>query len=229
MSIITAMRMVAGLSGGTMTTAQLTTALATPAGAAGWKAAVHSPSMARQLVQEPTARTAWMASTEAVRMALLSREFMLEWFDHKDALDKLMTTPSTVTAMLASSEARTALWGSDKALRALGANPSALTIARSSADASPVVTLTYNSNTPASARWFAPNFGRIITLGWGGSTNWIEVTGIRDGSRQPAIFNAPSWSDATTPIILPLEGTLTTRVEASTGTSYAYVRYLRVD
>lgn len=223
MSIITAMRMVAGLSGGTMTTAQLTAALATPAGAAGWKAAVHSPSMARQLVQEPTARNAWVASAGAVNIAFLSRDFMHAWFSHRDALDKLMVTPAYVTTMLQSSEARIALWSHDGALRALGTNMS--TTARASTELRWGST---NTTTNSYTTLFPTDFGRVIALAWGSNAGGsITLTGIRAGSKQPTTFavSSGSYNDAATTTVIPLEGPVTVKGDSTA----CYVRYFRAD
>lgn len=215
MSFITGMRMVAGLSAGSMTSSQLTTALATPAGAAGWKAAVYSPVLARQLVQEPTAREAWMASPNAVNVAVLSRDFMRTWFDHPDALDSLMGKESSVKAMLESREARIALWSHDKALGAWSGSTVAMSAALVSSAAR--THISYPNSNAFTALLTA---GRIIALGWTMDySSQVTLYGVRVGS----VYNGQIIPQGSK-LVLPMEGTLTAKSNNNGSLSFKYFK-----
>lgn len=132
MSIITGMRLVSGLTAGSINAAELTGIISTPAGAAGWKAAISSAALAQQLVQDPNARAAWMGSTAAVNAAVKLRSFVRIWLSHPEALDSLMSSASSVAALLDSREARIALWSHDQGLIAMGLSATAYAAAKAS-------------------------------------------------------------------------------------------------
>ncbi len=132
MSIITGMRLVSGLTAGSINAAELTGLISTPAGAAGWKAAMSSSALAQQLMQDPIARAAWMGSTAAVNAAVKLRSFVRLWLSHPEALDSLMSTASSIAALLDSREARIALWSHDQGLVAMGLSATAYAAAKAS-------------------------------------------------------------------------------------------------
>lgn len=199
MSIITGMRLVSGLTAGSINAAELTGLISTPAGAAGWKAAISSSALAQQLMQDPTARAAWMGSAAAVNAAVKLRSFVRLWLSHPDALDSLMATTSSVTALLDSREARIALWSHDQGLNALGLSSTAYAAAKASnkLKQSGAVVVTAGSIV-------IPGGGRFIMVsGRGSSPLSLQATSKRPGS---AIPSGIYLTGVDLPIVVPLIG-----------------------
>lgn len=200
MSIITGMRMVSGLTAGSINAAELTGIISTPAGAAGWKAAISSAALAQQLVQDPLARASWMGSTAAVNAALKVRGFVRMWLSHPDALDSLMSTASSVTALLESREARIALWSHDQGLSAMGLSATAMTAAKASSHLK-----TSSALIPGAGGVVIPGVGRYILAFMRGSANIvIQTLSKRPGSAIPSgLMSGTTDQVAVIPLIGP--------------------------
>lgn len=202
MSIITGMRLVSGLTAGSINAAELTGLISTPAGAAGWKAAISSSALAQQLMQDPNARAAWMGSTAAVNIAVKLRSFVRLWLSHPEALDSLMATTSSVTALLDSREARIALWSHDQGLIAMGLSATAYAAAKASnklKQSGGVVT--------PSPSLIIPAGGRFILV----STISSGTTGVQTQSKRPgsAIPSTVLVANVERPVVVPLMGPVT--------------------
>lgn len=216
MSIITGMRLTSALSGGSMTAATLTTALATAAGQAGWKAAVASTHLCSILVNDPTARAAWSASSSASAAFFLHPDAVRRLFGYAIGLEDVLSRAQGSAALFASRVARQLLWASDAALAVFAASSQGKTSARESAVYS-LVNVTLATNSTATIPGMAA--GRYILLGVSRATNnaTLAIEGRRPGSSVGSIAfaDAPIGTTATGENIVALQGSATARIGTS--------------
>lgn len=221
MSIITGMRLVSGLTAGTINAAELTGLISTPAGAAGWKAAISSSALSQQLVQEPTARAAWMGSAAAVNIAVKARSFVRLWMSHPEALDSLMATTSSVAALLDSREARIALWSHDQGLIAMGLSATAYAAAKASNKLKQS-----GGIVAASPSLVIPGGGRFILVSTiSNATASMATQSKRPGSAIPSVVPV---APVERPVVIPLIGPVSCSAVNSGGISVT-VTYLPAD
>lgn len=202
MSLINGMRLVSALSGGSMTSAALTTAIATPAGLAGWKAAVASPAQRAVLIGDKTARTAWLAANTAMAAMFERRDAVRDIFAHTDALKDVASANSPMDEFWKSREARIELWTNEKALKEF--DRYGVAVARGLLAGSKQVSTPYlgGSNTTILSK------GRYILLAVGGNGGSVVLT-LNAGAKALTgvawqSVNAPYMG--TTPAFMALDG-----------------------
>lgn len=216
MSLINGMRLVSALSGGAMSSAALTTAIAQPAGLAAWKAAIASPTQRYMLIEDAAARAAWMGSTTASTVFMAFGDAVQELFECADGLSSLLSTQSTLNAMWSSNTVRAQLWRTEVALKAFAGTPSAITAAINS-PSKKTVTAWFES---ASVEKVVLGSGKYFLLGvnvTGGSAN-VAITGEKKALSSVGVVGTQLYVGvAIVSCFMPLDGRLLAKVN---NTSY---------
>ena len=222
MGMVNGIRALNALVSGTMSSAQLTTYLATGSNAGSFGQLLQLRGQSKALAASSTAMTAVAASSTAFAAVMAN----------STAWATVVASSTAMTAVVASSTAKMAIFNSDTALNSISASSTAMTAMRAAAQYS-VVSWTENSNTPVTLTLTGTSH---IVLGASRSTasaaRTNTLTTLRSGSTISATTALTSTTASTTATdfncAIPIVSTRSV-VLSGTGNGTGYLGILRCD